>query len=255
MDAQSDNTEFHLIWAEAQNEYIRLTGHSFGEISQPDSVALLERTLTDEHGIFVQTRGRGKSKILFFAHNALVPLQAVSKIIAEGASEAFPPAKALYGAANYLVNAAHGVSEAYDAIEMLFERLEAFTVRLEHYTRIPKVDPHLRTLLAKILKSMLVLIALQTKITTDMTKHRVKEYFRQLAQTEQSNAVFKELENLERLMAEESHLVLVLLQEMTSIEVAKNEVFRSDLTDSQAAQLRKLQELTTGITGMYLGLC
>lgn len=88
MAVAAPNQEFLEIWAEAENDYIRVTGHSFKEFVRPNSAKELENALTNEHGNFVKTRGRGKNPVLHFLHTALGPLQAVSDIVVGGASMA-----------------------------------------------------------------------------------------------------------------------------------------------------------------------
>ncbi|RFU33903.1 hypothetical protein B7463_g2403, partial [Scytalidium lignicola] len=231
MSTRAPNQEFLDIWADAEADYIRVTGHSFKEFVRPNSATELEYVLTNEHGHFVQARGRGKSPILHFLHVSLKPLQA-----------AFPPAGTIWAAATFLINAADGVSDAYDKIEELFSRLEDFMIRLNHYTAMPKVDQDLRRLLAKILRSLLLLIAMQTKITQNMPKHRIKEYFRQLGHTDDANEVQGELDNLDKLTQQESSLGIVLIQENQIVEISRMQDFRGATEKAQATQLKKLDE-------------
>ncbi|KAH8821793.1 hypothetical protein F5884DRAFT_827981 [Xylogone sp. PMI_703] len=242
MSVGAPNQEFLDIWAEAEADYIRVTGHSFKDFVRPNSAKELEYALTNEHGKFVQARGRGKNPVLHFLHVSLGPLQAVSDIVIGGASMAFPPAGTIWAAANFLIGAADGVSAAYDSIEELFSRLEDFMVRLQHYTNMPKVDQDLRRLLAKILRSLLLLIAMQTKITQNMPKHRIKEYFRQLGRTDDASEVQGELANLDKLTQQENALGVVLIQENLTVEMSRNQDFRAATEKIQAAQIKKLDE-------------
>jgi hypothetical protein len=67
------------------------------------------------------------------------------------------PASALLGAVVFLVRAANRVSDAYDWVETLFNRLSGFTQRLEQYAS-SDMNPHLQQKLISILCCLVELI-------------------------------------------------------------------------------------------------
>ncbi|KAE8356745.1 tetratricopeptide repeat domain protein [Aspergillus coremiiformis] len=90
---------------------------------------------------------------------AMLPIELVGDLAAGGASMAFPPSSLVFGAVNYLINAARGVSAKYEAIVELMSTLKDFTIRLEVYAQ-QEVSDHLRRKLADILTTLLEVFAI-----------------------------------------------------------------------------------------------
>ena len=74
----------------------------------------------------------------------------------------FAPASTIFGALLFVVQAAGGVSEAYDWIDQLFDKLGDFTVRLEEYCK-DGISPNLATKVVQILDCLLEILARSEK--------------------------------------------------------------------------------------------
>ncbi|KAH6609115.1 hypothetical protein Trco_002461 [Trichoderma cornu-damae] len=111
---------------------------------------------------------------------ALRPIELMGAIVAEGASEAFPPAQGIFSAVAYLINAAHDVSSMYDSILELFDQLKDFTSRLDVYLN-HALSPALRNKLVTILATLFEVLVIATKAA----RHgRLKAYFKKLVRVE-----------------------------------------------------------------------
>jgi hypothetical protein len=97
----------------------------------------------------------------------------VSKIAQNAISATpFAPVSAVFGAIVLLVKAADGVSEAYDWIETLFNKLGSFTQRLDAYTNAG-MTPHMQGKVVEILACLLELIG---KSEAVMKSGRFRKY-------------------------------------------------------------------------------
>ncbi|KAL7945000.1 hypothetical protein V8C42DRAFT_324282 [Trichoderma barbatum] len=106
----------------------------------------------------------------------LRPIELVGDIVAEGASEAFPPAQGIFAAVMYLINAAHDVSSMYDSILELFDQLKDFTSRLDVYLN-HALSPALRNKLVNILAALFEVLVIALKVARS---GRLKAYFKKL---------------------------------------------------------------------------
>lgn len=75
----------------------------------------------------------------------------------------FPPASTLFGAVSFLIQAANGVSEAYEWVDRLLDRLENFTGHLNEYFNADEF-PHLASKVVQILGFFLEILARFEKI-------------------------------------------------------------------------------------------
>ncbi|KAL6887476.1 hypothetical protein HDV57DRAFT_488891 [Trichoderma longibrachiatum] len=120
---------------------------------------------------------REKRKYIFDAVAVtLRPVELIGDIVAEGASEAFPPAQGIFAAVMYLINAAHDVSSMYDSILELFDQLKDFISRLDVYLN-HTLSPALREKLVTILATLFEVLVIATKVARS---GRLKAYFKRL---------------------------------------------------------------------------
>lgn len=87
------------------------------------TISDLKAQLTTQNDQFNHFREKRQS-IFDAIAVTLRPIELIGDIVAEGASEAFPPAQGIFAAVMYLINAAHDVSSMYDSILELFDQLK-----------------------------------------------------------------------------------------------------------------------------------
>ncbi|RFU77997.1 hypothetical protein TARUN_4232 [Trichoderma arundinaceum] len=176
-------TQFGAILADAAKLYKDSfdKGLTLEEFLTPPmkSISDLKLQLTAQNDRF--THFREKRQGIFDAIAVtLRPIELIGDIVAEGASEAFPPAQGIFAAVMYLINAAHDVSSMYDSILELFDQLKDFTSRLDVYLN-HKLSPALRDKLVTILATLFEVLVIATKVA----RHgRFKAYFRKLVGVE-----------------------------------------------------------------------
>jgi hypothetical protein len=127
--------------------------------------------------------------------NAAKPLMALTNLASSATGHSpFAPASTIFGAIAFVVKAAEGVSEAYDWIDQLFDKLQDFTVRLEVYCE-GGTNPHLETKLVQTLACLLEILARSEKvIRTGRWKKYAAALF--LGKDEKINALFQKLAKL-----------------------------------------------------------
>jgi hypothetical protein len=87
------------------------------------------------------------------------PFLALSSMVSAAVSASpFAPASAVLGAVCFILQAAEDVSEIYDWIEQLFDKLGDFTVRLDHYVQ-QGLPQSLRNKIIDILGCLLEILA------------------------------------------------------------------------------------------------
>lgn len=124
---QGVEAQFAAILADATKLYNDSSdkGPTLKEFLTPPmkSVSDLTLQLTIQNDQFSHFREK-RQKIFDAVGAALRPVELIGDIVAEGASEVFPPTQGIFAAVMYLVNAAHDVSAMYDSILDLFEKLK-----------------------------------------------------------------------------------------------------------------------------------
>ncbi|KAI9837471.1 MAG: hypothetical protein M1819_007119 [Sarea resinae] len=217
MASNAPDEQFRSIWQDAEKSYEEETGVLLAGMKSPGSAQELQDQITSRHKDFADGRGKG-DKILHWIRVSLQPIQALGAIAAGAASSVritielshyWTAAHALAGIPPFEHDFwSYGVSAGYDAILDLFTQLESFLTRLKIYTNA-EPSPDLRVLLTKILRTLLVVIGLQTKIVRKMAANRFKSYFKEVATGVGGShkKIQAELVNLNALMSEEGKLV------------------------------------------------
>jgi hypothetical protein len=118
--------QFSAIWSVAKQRYAQVAGRDLDDplFPHPSSIDDLITSLDDQNKEFKQFREK-RGTFFDVLNGACKPIELVANLAAGGAAMAFPPSTLCFGAAMYLVNAAHGVSASYDAIEGLLGTLKA----------------------------------------------------------------------------------------------------------------------------------
>lgn len=119
----AERAAFSSLWEEAKSQYKLATDEDLDSPSfpRPDTADDLLILLDKENARFKAFREK-RSQILQIISAICRPVEAIS-VVGGGLSAAFPAAAA-FGAVKYLITAANGVSESYDAIVNLFSTLK-----------------------------------------------------------------------------------------------------------------------------------
>ncbi|PLB46320.1 hypothetical protein P170DRAFT_429441 [Aspergillus steynii IBT 23096] len=162
--AMEKGSQFQAIWNQAKERYRTLTEIDLDNPSAPHPVSTtdLMGMLDTQNQDFKHFREK-RSLVFDSLQAACKPIELVGNLAAGAASMAFPPSSLCFGAAMYLVSAAHGVSASYDAIADLFGTLKDFLVRLQVYNR-EDLPSELQAKLAEILATLLEIFARSTKV-------------------------------------------------------------------------------------------
>lgn len=170
MDSEiSSKPKFDDLWNDALDSYFVAIDRS------PEDTAALRKIHTADdlfdqleagHGKFGDWRNR-HSKFFSALSKAARPFVLVSEIAQSSVScTSFAPAATVLGAVFFLINAAEGVSDAYEWIEELFEKLSGFTQRLEQYVD-GSTNAHLQHKVVAILSCLLEILGRSEKAIKD----------------------------------------------------------------------------------------
>ncbi|KAK1141293.1 hypothetical protein N8T08_009197 [Aspergillus melleus] len=170
------NIQFQAIWGQAKERYRALTDIDLDDPSAPHPASTADLvTILDTHNREFKHFREKRSLVFDSLQSACKPIELVGNLAAGAASMAFPPSSLCFGAAMYLVNAAHGVSASYDAIADLFVTLKDFLVRLQVYNR-EDLPSELQAKLAEILATLLEIFARSTKVVRGGSLGRVLHF-------------------------------------------------------------------------------
>src|SRR5215469_1689 len=193
----SGDPTFDELWNTAVGNYMRATNRS------PEDKTLLSRLhnaedlynqLDTDSRRFSSFRNK-HSKFFNVLKSSVGPFMVLSEIASSAISfTPFAPASTILGAVVFLVKAAGGVSESYDWIEQLFDKLNGFTQRLEEYID-GGMNAHLREKVIAILVCLLEILGRSEEV---MKSGRIKKYAAVLflGQDEEVKASFSKLANL-----------------------------------------------------------
>jgi Cdc6-like AAA superfamily ATPase len=202
------NEAFEELWEKAVNKYFASTHRTYSEkvllkqLKGPDD---LQKQLETNHNQFVSFRAR-HGKLTGTLKKTVQPFIMLSGTASSAISlSPFAPASTILGAVVFLVQATNGVSEAYDWIEQLFDKLGDFTARLDEYIK-GGVSAHLETKVIQILGCLLEILARSEKTIKD---GRWKRYAAVLflGRDEEIKASF---EDLTKLFESEQRLVIAI---------------------------------------------
>ncbi|KAL8817046.1 MAG: hypothetical protein Q9191_008221, partial [Dirinaria sp. TL-2023a] len=202
------NVQFASLWASALDKYKDRTGRDLSS----DASARDLKTLDDLHSRIKQsnqgfTDFRERHARLWKAISAAwMPIQLVGGLAQDvlGGAQILPASAAL-GAILHLVNAAKGVSDAYDAVEDLLARIATATQRFKQYTE-ETIDEELGRLVTETMCKVLEILARTEKLAR---RPRAQEYFR-VAFLGKDEKLQNLLKDLERLSDDEARLVSAL---------------------------------------------
>jgi hypothetical protein len=205
----STKQDFDDLWEEARDKYIESTGRTLSEqdlLEQLKSPDDLEKQLEAERNKFASFRAK-HGKLTGRLKKAINPFTVLSSAASSAISlSPFAPASIIFGAVVFVVKAADGVSEAYDWIDQLFDKLGDFTIRLDEYCK-EGISPHLGTKAVQILGCLLEILARSEKtIKIGRWKKYTAVLF--LGKDEEIKASF---EKLAKLFEDEQRLVSAII--------------------------------------------
>jgi fungal STAND N-terminal Goodbye domain len=165
----SSNAKFDELWNQALDNY-------FVAINRSPEDKVVLKGIHNADDVFSQLEaGHGKfgdwrnkhSKFFSALSKGVRPFVLVSAVAQSAVScTPFAPASTILGAVLFLVRAADGVSEAYEWIENLFEKLSGFTQRLEQYVDA-SMNAHLQHKVVAILSCLLGILGQSEKVIKD----------------------------------------------------------------------------------------
>ncbi|KAF8495911.1 hypothetical protein F5888DRAFT_1840219, partial [Russula emetica] len=126
-------------------------------------------------------------------------LYTLSETLGEGVSLVFSPAKAIFAGIGVLLSAAKDDRAGQDALFEVFERIEAFSQRLEVYTKAA-FNQEMVDIITKIMVEVLNVLGIATK---EIRQGRMKKYLKKLI--ERTN-IEDALKRLDRLTHEEARM-------------------------------------------------
>ncbi|KAI9833813.1 MAG: hypothetical protein M1826_006336 [Phylliscum demangeonii] len=204
--------QISLIWADAVSQYYKTTGINLHDdrSPKPRSAEDLLKQVDQQQSNFTEFRNK-RATMFQVLQVTLMPVELLGNVAAGGASMAFPPSSLIFGAVTYLIDAAHGVSAAYDAIIDLFSTMKEFTGRLTIHLQ-QEIPPELQKIVTEIFMALMSICALSTKY---IKEGRVLKYLKVFSLGRDS-AVQGALARLQTLTENEVKMVGALTLSQTS---------------------------------------
>ncbi|KAF8143221.1 hypothetical protein K438DRAFT_1876563 [Mycena galopus ATCC 62051] len=224
-----DHEKFRRLWEDATKKYeddanVELATHPLVECNDPDAV------LDVLDGDLQKFKKYRRKKERF--RNSLKPLLHIIGSLSETAGEVVgvvvPFAKAGFVALGVLVQAAENVSERYDRIKDLCERLCSMMERVRVYSSSTRLPNSLREVVIRMLAHLLSIFALMRK---EMQRSRIVSYLRVLIRLPDVEDALKIMDNL--------------VKEEQSMGVANIVVFAGEILDHVHEDER--QKLATSV--------
>lgn len=242
MRVQGD--QFSHIWALSFARYKESTGRDLTKLSDaPELQSLhsdedLKEKIEQSHSEFQAFRDKHK-KFRGCLKSAVKPVQLFGALTQSALSlTPFAPASVVFGAATYLVDAAKGVSNAFDAIEKLFDRIGQSNRRFKGYAQ-DEIENSLREIMVKMMCQMLEIFA---TAETWIRRKRTRLYVRSLFMGEEDS--LKALsDDLDNLVKEEAGIVLAIIGRKTG-QIQKTVDHVSSVVDRTENSLANVGSIT-----------
>jgi hypothetical protein len=233
----SSNPKFDELWNQALQSYLDSMKRS------PEDKDLLQKIhsaddlysqLEAGHGKFGDWRNKN-SKFFSALSKAVRPFLRVSEVAQNSVSlTPFAPTSTVLGAIFFLVQAADGVSEAYEWIEQLFDKLSSFTQRLEQYFD-GNMNAQLQQKVIAILSCLLEILGRSEKVIKDGRFHKFAVVLF-VGKDEKAKELF---DRLEKLFDDEQRLVLAV-----SYATSQRIDTKTDRIEINTEQVREVSEQT-----------
>ncbi|EED19635.1 NACHT domain protein [Talaromyces stipitatus ATCC 10500] len=173
---ESSTNDLSSLWHAACNNYAKETGitindEEFPRVSGPEQ---LSHQLDAEEAHFQNFRTK-KSPLLHTMQTILVPFENWGDLIGDAVAAAFPPASSIMGAMLLLIRSARKVSESFDMITDLFQKLSNFALRLDIYKGVP-LSKGIQIIIVKILVNFRVCAASQKLLKAGSFRARLSKW-------------------------------------------------------------------------------
>lgn len=159
----AERNQISKIWEDAVRRYEDVIERKL------DDPAVRGLTTVDELRDAIEKQNKGFGDFRQKRHGlyavlsaAMGPIELVGAAAGEAAATVFPASTYVFAAVQYLIEAAKGVSERYDAIVEVLRTLKDFTIRLETYAR-HSMSSGLKNKMAEILAVVLEILAISQK--------------------------------------------------------------------------------------------
>ncbi|KAI0030927.1 hypothetical protein K488DRAFT_71826 [Vararia minispora EC-137] len=216
-------SRFQTIWEDAVREYQRITGKDllqhplYAKLEHVKSVEDVVPILKDHEKGFQAFRKHGES-----IRAALAPIITITELFVDTAGEisvasgVSPGGKAIFTACGVFLRAAKDVSQRYDILTMVLQRLKSVLERLNGYLRSRSdLSIGLKTVFTESLAQLLKVLAMCTKYVNETAKprlsdripclKRMKDYGLALMGSQDVKDALAKLDNL----VQEEHLIAV----------------------------------------------
>lgn len=191
-------SEISTLWANACTEYTKETG-----IPLPDEALLhvhspesLSRQLESEKDNFGDFRMK-RRPLLHAMQTVLAPFENWGDMVAGAASSVFPPASCFVVAMLRLVRAARRVSDTFDMILELFQKLGHFALRLESYKGVVLSEGMIDVIGKVLVNSLRVCAAVQNLLSRGSLRSRLAAWAQNVfVEDKEVSLLLGELEDL-----------------------------------------------------------
>ena len=204
MATEEEKVELSQLWNEALEEYSSETNRKFDperwrpRVKTPEDLEVLIRDDSSKFSKFRNTHG----KLWSVFGSTMRRLHSLGEVVKAGVSlTPFAPASVIVEAALWLIDAGSAVSDSYDSLEELFQKVEDVTDRLEEYLK-GTIDYKLRKVVVRLLCSLLAVFYEAEKA---VKRGRGREMLRKVAGKE--NKIQNSLDNLNQAWQTEMGLI------------------------------------------------
>lgn len=228
------------IWDAACKQYGETTGLGLADPKFPrlDRTEDLFSQLEAEKEHFADFRKKKRS--LFHAVQAIVaPFEVLGNLVATIIAPAFPPAPSVMGAILLLIQAARGVSVAFDSIMDLFDEIGDFTKRLDIYKKVV-LSVGMKEIIVRVMTIIMNVCAVsQNLIRQGFIKSRMKRFAKNLFSEDKKISTYM---SMLRDLTSKEHKMATAQTLMEGQEMRKElQDMRLDVREDTGEILRMLQ--------------
>lgn len=239
---EPSDDKLSALWRAACDDYAKETGIPItdGEFPKLPGPEGLSRQLDAEKDHFQDFRMK-KRPLLHTMQLILAPFENWGDLIGGLVAAAFPPASAIMGAMLLLIRGARKVSESFDMITDLFQKLSNFALRLDTYKGIP-LNEGMKIIIVKVLVNFLrVCAASQKLLKTGSFRARLSKWAKNIFIEDSS--VTSLLGELEELTSQEHKMISAQNLNLTN-QALKNtaDLLKRDDVKSERERLDRVKD-------------
>lgn len=225
--------ELSSLWRAACDDYQKETGASIndGALSKISDPEELSRHLDAEENYFRDFRMK-KRPLLHLMQTIVAPFEKWGDLIGGVVAATFPPASSITGAMLLLIRSVRKVSETFDMITGLFQKLSNFALRLDTYKGVA-LNEGMKVILVKVLVNFLrVCSASQQLLKNGSFRSRISKWTKNIFVEDTSvtslMSELEELTNQEHLMVSAQNLNLTHQTLQNTVDLLKRDDARSE---------------------------